>query len=78
MGLNPGRDTCVLEQDTVIASLHPGYKRVPAKVEVEIVYKKAIKPTQQLRPYDQGTNVKRIDTNHHTGIVTTSLHQQIT
>ena len=42
MGSNPGRDTCVLEQDTLLKLLlfTQGYKWVPARVEVDIVNEK--------------------------------------
>ena len=43
MGSNPGRDTCVLEQDSLLKLLlfTQGYKLVPARVEVDIVNEKA-------------------------------------
>ena len=44
LGLDPGHDNCVLEQDalTIIASLHPGvYMGIPARVDVGTVYEQA-------------------------------------
>ena len=40
VGSNPDHDTCVLEQNAIIASLHPGrgYKWVPVRVEVGSVF----------------------------------------
>ncbi len=78
MGSNPGHDICVLEQDTLLKLLlfTQGYKWVPARVEVDIVFEKAFGKPQQpglytpqgerlqecYWPNDQGTNVKRIET----------------
>ena len=72
VGLNPGRGTCVLdEQDTLLQLLlfTQGYKCVPPRVEVDIVYEKvfgALRLSRELRkiknecfwPNDQGTIVK--------------------
>ena len=50
MGSNPGRDTCVHEQYTLLQLLlfTEGYKWDPARVDVDIVNKKAFGAPRQL------------------------------
>ena len=78
VGSNPGRDTCVHEQETLLQLLlfTQGYKWVPVRVEVDIVFEKATSPMAVgaayfpgsweilqdcYSPNDQDTNLKRID-----------------
>ena len=52
MGSNPGRDTCVLEQDTLYYncfSLPTWYKWIPAWVDVDIVNEKAFRSAKAAR-----------------------------
>ena len=50
VGLNPGGDTCVLEQDSLLCLLlyTYGYKWVPARVQVDIVNEKAFRACNSL------------------------------
>ena len=50
VGSNPGSDTCVLEQDSLLCLLlyTYGHKWVPAMVQVDIVYEKAFGAPRQL------------------------------
>ena len=58
VGLNPGHGTCVLEQDALLVLLlfTPGYKCVPSRVVVGIVFAKAFGALWLPRPvYSPGS-----------------------